>query len=122
MTACDADVTTGSPQRPDWRRSRAASSPSRAVGARPPGSIRCPACRTTEHAVVDSRGLHRQVVKRRRKCLRCDTRFTTYESLMNLNELDATCRRLRVIATELQALLAQINRAFPGVGAMERSR
>jgi transcriptional repressor NrdR len=42
--------------------------------------MRCPFCRHPESKVIDSR-LSREadVIRRRRRCLRCSGRFTTYE-------------------------------------------
>ncbi len=42
--------------------------------------MRCPACAFSETQVIDSRELEDgAVTRRRRKCLRCSARFTTYE-------------------------------------------
>ena len=38
----------------------------------------CPFCRTGETKVVDSRGSQELVIRRRRECLECGRRFTTY--------------------------------------------
>ena len=42
--------------------------------------MNCPYCGSQESRVIDSRGLN-EVVRRRRKCLACGTRFTTYERI-----------------------------------------
>jgi transcriptional repressor NrdR len=42
--------------------------------------MNCPYCGCQESNVIDSRGLD-EVVRRRRKCLACDSRFTTYERI-----------------------------------------
>ncbi len=43
--------------------------------------MNCPHCGTDENKVIDSRSSsHGVVVRRRRQCLACSTRFTTYES------------------------------------------
>lgn len=39
----------------------------------------CPLCRQGETKVVDSRGSQDFVIRRRRECLSCGRRFTTYE-------------------------------------------
>ena len=39
----------------------------------------CPYCRHGETGVIDSRASQQFVIRRRRKCLSCDRRFTTYE-------------------------------------------
>ena len=42
--------------------------------------MNCPYCGRQESTVIDSRGLD-DVVRRRRKCLACNARFTTYERI-----------------------------------------
>ena len=41
----------------------------------------CPFCRKGESKVVDSRGSQEFVIRRRRECLHCGRRFTTYEKI-----------------------------------------
>ncbi|HEU0015037.1 MAG TPA: transcriptional regulator NrdR [Longimicrobium sp.] len=42
--------------------------------------MRCPFCHHTDDRVVDSRSVREgRAVRRRRECLRCERRFTTYE-------------------------------------------
>jgi transcriptional repressor NrdR len=42
--------------------------------------MRCPFCKKTDNKVIDSRLSHEGfVIRRRRKCLECARRFTTYE-------------------------------------------
>ena len=41
----------------------------------------CPFCRVGESKVVDSRGSQEFVIRRRRECLHCGRRFTTYEKM-----------------------------------------
>ncbi|HWL10840.1 MAG TPA: transcriptional regulator NrdR [Planctomicrobium sp.] len=41
----------------------------------------CPFCQKGESKVVDSRGTQEFVIRRRRECLNCGRRFTTYEKL-----------------------------------------
>lgn len=41
----------------------------------------CPFCRTGESKVVDSRDAQEFVIRRRRECLNCSKRFTTYEKI-----------------------------------------
>jgi len=42
--------------------------------------MKCPYCGGLESRVIDSRGLD-EVIRRRRKCLACGARFTTYERI-----------------------------------------
>ena len=47
--------------------------------------MRCPACGNNEDKVVDSRGADEdRAIRRRRECLACGRRFTTYERLEEL--------------------------------------
>ena len=42
--------------------------------------MRCPKCGYEESKVIDSRpSENREAIRRRRECMRCSTRFTTYE-------------------------------------------
>ena len=44
--------------------------------------MRCPYCGNTEDRVVDSReGREGDVIRRRRECVRCERRFTSYEKI-----------------------------------------
>ena len=49
------------------------------------GSVRCPACSALDDKVVDSRLAEEgAAIRRRRECLRCGRRFTTYERFEEL--------------------------------------
>jgi len=49
------------------------------------GAVRCPACSSLDDKVVDSRvGDDGAAIRRRRECLVCGRRFTTYERLEEL--------------------------------------
>jgi transcriptional repressor NrdR len=41
--------------------------------------MRCPFCRYDNDRVIDSRGTEEFAIRRRRECLHCKRRFTTYE-------------------------------------------
>ena len=48
-------------------------------------NVRCPSCSHDDSRVLDSRAAEDgAAVRRRRQCLRCDTRFTTYERIDEL--------------------------------------
>lgn len=47
--------------------------------------MRCPYCDETETKVVDKRDSGFEATRRRRECLKCSKRFTTYERVENLN-------------------------------------
>jgi transcriptional repressor NrdR len=50
--------------------------------------VRCPFCTEPENKVIDSRESHEgAVIRRRRECLECKRRFTTYERVEELNPL-----------------------------------
>ena len=50
--------------------------------------MRCPFCQEPENKVIDSRESHEgSVIRRRRECLQCHRRFTTYERVEELNPL-----------------------------------
>ncbi len=50
--------------------------------------MRCPFCHEPENKVIDSRESHEgAVIRRRRECLSCKRRFTTYERVEELNPL-----------------------------------
>lgn len=50
--------------------------------------MRCPFCQSTENKVIDSRESHEgTVIRRRRECLKCERRFTTYERIEELTPL-----------------------------------
>lgn len=43
--------------------------------------MKCPFCRHEDTSVIDSRASQQFVIRRRRKCLSCERRFTTYEKI-----------------------------------------
>ncbi len=50
--------------------------------------MRCPFCKKTENKVIDSRLSHEgHVIRRRRECLDCSRRFTTYERVEEMMPL-----------------------------------
>ncbi|MFH1593471.1 MAG: transcriptional regulator NrdR [Candidatus Omnitrophota bacterium] len=50
--------------------------------------MRCPYCRSKRDKVVDSRSIRgNQAVRRRRECLRCHKRYTTYEYVEEISLL-----------------------------------
>ena len=46
--------------------------------------MKCPYCGYQESKVVDSRPADEGSIRRRRECLRCERRFTTYETVESL--------------------------------------
>lgn len=50
--------------------------------------MRCPACGSADSKVIDSRPVEENnSIRRRRECLACKTRFTTYEIIDTLNPI-----------------------------------
>jgi transcriptional repressor NrdR len=91
--------------------------------------MRCPFCGSIEDRVIDSReGKEGQVIRRRRECLKCHRRFTSYERIEeipymvrkkgNLREpfdrakvlsgLMKACEKRPVSAQQLQELVDQV--------------
>ncbi|MBI5070560.1 MAG: transcriptional repressor NrdR [Deltaproteobacteria bacterium] len=102
--------------------------------------MRCPFCGHVEDRVVDSRETQDgQVTRRRRECLGCGRRFTTYERLEEvlpavvkkdgrreafdrqkiLHGLERACQKRPVSAEQIQALLAAVERQLQESGEKE---
>jgi transcriptional repressor NrdR len=52
--------------------------------------LECPSCQSEKHAVVDSRNVDFQSIRRRRECGRCHHRWTTYEIIREYQRLYVT--------------------------------
>lgn len=95
--------------------------------------MKCPFCNYTETKVVDSRPAEdNAAIRRRRECLKCNKRFTTYETVENipvlvikkdgtrepfdkrkiLNGLLRACEKRPVSINELQALVDEIEKSI----------
>lgn len=73
--------------------------------------MRCPKCGSLEDKVIDSRvSKDGGSIRRRRECLECETRFTTYEELERL-ELRVIKRDGRHEPLDRQKLLGSIAKA-----------
>lgn len=91
--------------------------------------MRCPKCATSDDKVVDSRGSREgDAIRRRRECLTCGTRFTTYEEIYReklrvqkrngqyeefdrhklLKGIEKSCEKRPVTTKEIEALVDQI--------------
>jgi len=102
--------------------------------------MRCPFCGHVEDRVVDSRETQDgQVTRRRRECLSCERRFTTYERIEEvlpavvkkdgrreaydrqkiLHGLERACQKRPVSAEQIQALLAAVERQLQESGEKE---
>jgi transcriptional repressor NrdR len=102
--------------------------------------MRCPFCQDTENKVIDSRESHEgSVIRRRRECLQCKRRFTTYERVEELHPLivkkdgrreafdrekllsglKKACEKRPVSADQLEHTVEAIERLLQGMGEKE---
>jgi transcriptional repressor NrdR len=73
--------------------------------------MRCPKCQARDDKVIDSRAIKDEtVIRRRRECLVCENRFTTYEEIER-DDLRVLKRDGRYEAFERNKLIAGINKA-----------
>lgn len=90
--------------------------------------MQCPFCRTEESKVTDSRDApEMNAIKRRRQCLKCEKRFTTFETIdltiqvkkrdggyedfqidKLIRGLDAACRHTRISHDNVRALANEV--------------
>ena len=87
--------------------------------------MRCPKCDSLEDKVIDSRlSKDGESIRRRRECLACEVRFTTYEQIERL-EMRAIKRDERHEPFDRQKLLGSIAKACEkrpiGIEEMERA-
>jgi transcriptional repressor NrdR len=104
--------------------------------------MRCPFCANTEDRVVDSRESREgDVIRRRRQCVRCDRRFTSYEKIESIGfqvvkrdrrrepyvreklmqGLQVACRKRPVSQNELERIADSIEAAMHDSGEREIS-
>src|SRR5215813_1155915 len=102
--------------------------------------MRCPFCQEPENKVIDSRESHEgSVIRRRRECLQCQRRFTTYERVEELNPLivkkdgrreafdrdkmlaglQKACEKRPVSTDDLELIITDIERRLQGMGEKE---
>jgi transcriptional repressor NrdR len=102
--------------------------------------MRCPFCRDPDNKVIDSRESHEgSVIRRRRECLRCQRRFTTYERVEELTPLivkkdgrreafdrekllaglKKACEKRPVSVGQLEDAITDIERQLQGMGEKE---
>ncbi len=67
----------------------------------------CPKC-SKKTKVVDSRLQSDQVVRRRRKCRKCGYRFTTWESIMNMNSRESLLKKPQRKLSKIKQLAQEI--------------
>ena len=97
--------------------------------------MRCPSCGKVDDKVLESRSVRDgAAIRRRRQCLACECRFTTYEEVMrenlrvvkrdgrsedfNLEKLTRgllrACEKRPVTEAQVEAIIADMERAFEG--------
>jgi len=102
--------------------------------------MRCPFCQEPENKVIDSRESHEGVViRRRRECLSCKRRFTTYERVEELTPfivkkdgrreafdrdklmhgMQKACEKRPVSSEQMEALVLEIERRLQEMGEKE---
>lgn len=84
--------------------------------------MKCPFCQSRLNKVIDKRGVERRgEIRRRRECLKCARRFTTYEMLAAVEILvlkkDGT--RQPYLREKLQAGLVKALEKRPGIDKLE---
>jgi transcriptional repressor NrdR len=102
--------------------------------------MRCPFCQDPDNKVIDSRESHEgAVIRRRRECIRCQRRFTTYERVEELAPLivkkdgrreafdrekvlaglKKACEKRPVSVDQLEDVVTEIERRLQGMGERE---
>ena len=102
--------------------------------------MKFPFCGNQENKVVDSRlGQNGDITRRRRECLKCESRFTTYERVEELmpmvvkkdghrSEFDRdkvlqgmkiACRKRPITSTDLEDMVREIELRIQGLGTKE---
>lgn len=102
--------------------------------------MRCPSCDHSEHRVVDSRSSRGgRAIRRRRECLECTHRFTTYEVIEKepftilksdgtvemydrhklLKSIGIACAKRPVTATEVDAAVDRVEEALDSLDSRE---
>jgi len=69
----------------------------------------CPACQSVDTSVIDSRA-SRNGIRRRRRCLACQHRFTTYEAIVESDAPDEVVLQLDRISKETSKLMGMLKR------------
>ncbi len=104
--------------------------------------MKCPNCGCTESKVLDSRSTEEGVaIRRRRECLECSKRFTTYERIEEiplmvvkkdgsrqvfdrtkiLNGIVRACEKRPVSLSQMEATVSQVEAALTNSGVNEVS-
>ena len=102
--------------------------------------MKCPYCGSTESEVVETRASEDvDTIRRRRECLKCEKRFTTYERIENVNlvvikkdgkreQFDRdklkrgivrSCEKTAVSMEEIEKIVTEIERELRGADSVE---
>ncbi|HMJ90631.1 MAG TPA: transcriptional regulator NrdR [Candidatus Acidoferrum sp.] len=74
--------------------------------------MRCPKCGCQDDKVIDSRAARDgSAIRRRRECLKCDHRFTTYEQVEKPRKIEILKRDGRREDFEMEKLVTSLKRA-----------
>lgn len=102
--------------------------------------MKCPYCGSTESEVVETRASEDvDTIRRRRECLKCKKRFTTYERIENVNlvvikkegkreqfdrdklknGIARSCEKTAVSMEEIEKIVTEIERELRGADSVE---
>ncbi len=102
--------------------------------------MKCPYCGSTESEVVETRASEDvDTIRRRRECLKCEKRFTTYERIENVNlvvikkdgkreQFDRdklkrgiirSCEKTAVSMEEIEKIVTEVERELRGADSVE---
>ncbi len=102
--------------------------------------MKCPYCGSTESEVVETRASEDvDTIRRRRECLKCEKRFTTYERIENVNlvvikkdgkreQFDRnklksgimrSCEKTKVSMEAIEKIVTEIERELRGADSVE---
>lgn len=74
--------------------------------------MRCPFCKEDSDKVIDSRSSEGgRVIRRRRQCLKCDRRFTTYEKIGESFKLNIVKRDNTRVPYDREKIIAGLQKA-----------
>lgn len=102
--------------------------------------MKCPYCGSTETEVVETRDSEDlETIRRRRSCLKCDKRFTTYERVENItlvvikkdgkreqfnrdklkSGIIRSCEKTRVSVEDIERIVTEVERELLGADSVE---
>jgi transcriptional repressor NrdR len=102
--------------------------------------MKCPYCGSTDSEVVETRGSEEvDTIRRRRECLKCKKRFTTYERIENVNlvvikkdgkreQFDRdklkrgiirSCEKTGVSMEDIERIVTEVERELRGADSVE---